>query len=398
MRRKTMWMLVVLLLVLAAAAPALGAGTPRATATVSGKVIDALTNEPFLVTVGESYMVDAYEVSTGERQRRTASNPTGAYKLAGLAGGTYKFRVRYWDTVGLARYWWYGGTQSYDTAAAYDVKPGAVVTGMDFTIPAMDGATISGNAFDAATANAIGGPCFNVEFFEASGIGVGVLYPVAQDGSWATPGLIPAGELTGLATFSENLCGSPPIYLDKWFEGASGRDQHPDNLIADPRMFATARTFTHQHGVPFIGLYFDMIPTPTCAGRGATIIGTTLDDRIIGTRRDDVIVALDGNDVVFGRNGNDVICTAEGRDRVVAGNGDDRVFTGPGNDIAYGGGGDDVLTMEDGRDRARGNRGADILRGNAGRDVLNGGPGAPDIASGGADRDLCSAEILIGCP
>jgi uncharacterized delta-60 repeat protein len=93
---------------------------------------------------------------------------------------------------------------------------------------------------------------------------------------------------------------------------------------------------------------------PRCAGKQATIVGTTGRDALRGTRRADVIVALGGNDRVLARGGNDLVCG------------------GPGND------------------RLAGGSGADRLAGGRGRDVLSGGPGRDRLA-GGPQRDTCVA-------
>ena len=98
-------------------------------------------------------------------------------------------------------------------------------------------------------------------------------------------------------------------------------------------------------------------PRPTCAGKRATIVGTSRSERLIGTPRADVIVAGAGNDVVRGRGGNDIVCGGTGRDTIDG---------HAGNDRAYGGDGADVI---------RGGDGADLLVGGAGRDLLSGGPG-----------------------
>ena len=91
---------------------------------------------------------------------------------------------------------------------------------------------------------------------------------------------------------------------------------------------------------------------PTCAGRRATVVGTTGADTLIGTDKRDVIKARGGNDVVRGLARGDIVC---------------------------GGGGKDTL---------KGNRGSDLLKGGRGRDFLRGGPGA-DTLRGGRGNDTC---------
>ena len=99
------------------------------------------------------------------------------------------------------------------------------------------------------------------------------------------------------------------------------------------------------------------LPNPTCAGKHATIVGTTAADRLVGTPRADVIVTGPGNDVVRGAGGNDVVCGGAGRD------------------LLEGQGGDDRLYGQDGADALRGGYGADLLVGGLGADSLAGGPG-----------------------
>ena len=80
-------------------------------------------------------------------------------------------------------------------------------------------------------------------------------------------------------------------------------------------------------GVPLLGPAA-AAGTPTCAGKTATIVGTSGPDTLTGTAKRDVIVGLGGDDVIQGRGGDDLIC---------GGNGSDRLFGGAGNDQLYGG-------------------------------------------------------------
>jgi hypothetical protein len=63
---------------------------------------------------------------------------------------------------------------------------------------------------------------------------------------------------------------------------------------------------------------------PRCAGKAATIVGTSGRDRLRGTRRADVIVGLGGNDAVTALGGNDLVCGGPGRDLLKGGPGKDR--------------------------------------------------------------------------
>lgn len=107
-------------------------------------------------------------------------------------------------------------------------------------------------------------------------------------------------------------------------------------------------------------------PKPKCAGRTATVVGTSGADRLKGTKKADVIVGLGGNDTIKGLGGNDVVCAGAGADKVFGGAGNDQVFGEGGNDMVFGG---------PGADRLLGQAGADTLVGGPGKDQEIGGPG-----------------------
>ncbi len=113
---------------------------------------------------------------------------------------------------------------------------------------------------------------------------------------------------------------------------------------------------------------------PRCAGKRATIVGSSRANRLKGTRRADVIVALGGNDRIAAGRGNDLIC---------AGDGNDRVDGGLGNDRLYGQNGNDRLAGASGRDKLSGGNGKDQLSGGSGRDSCTGGSGKD---RGGCER------------
>jgi concanavalin A-like lectin/glucanase superfamily protein/hemolysin type calcium-binding protein len=106
-----------------------------------------------------------------------------------------------------------------------------------------------------------------------------------------------------------------------------------------------------------------------CAGRAATIVGTTGADVLSGTGGVDVVQAGAGNDTVRALQADDVVC---------GGRGDDRLFGGPGRDLLIGGAG---------RDRIRGQGGDDRVFGGS----RGGGPGGagakPDSCNGGKGND-----------
>lgn len=139
---------------------------------------------------------------------------------------------------------------------------------------------------------------------------------------------------------------------------------------------------------------------PRCAGKPATIVGTSGNDSLRGTSRADVIVGLGGNDKISGLAGNDVICGGSGNDRVFGGNGSDKLYGqngkdtlsgGSGNDTESGGAGNDKLSGSSGSDKLSGGAGNDRLSGGAGNDKLSGGAGK-DRDSGGAGKDACSGK------
>lgn len=132
---------------------------------------------------------------------------------------------------------------------------------------------------------------------------------------------------------------------------------------------------------------------PTCFGKPATIVGTSLDDVISGTLGDDVIAALGGRDNVHSGEGNDLVCLGPGGDtetrteRANGGLGEDKISGGDGDDKIAGVRGDDVLFGGPGRDTLFGGAGSDRLYGQAGRDILEDGEG-PDSVSGGDGDDF----------
>lgn len=109
--------------------------------------------------------------------------------------------------------------------------------------------------------------------------------------------------------------------------------------------------------------------------RRCTIKGTRGTDILGGTARADVICGFGGNDIISGRGGNDTI------------------YGGGGNDILNGNSGGDRIIGATGKDVMNGGTGIDRLYGRGGRDVLNIRDGrGGDLANGGADRDVCSAD------
>lgn len=127
----------------------------------------------------------------------------------------------------------------------------------------------------------------------------------------------------------------------------------------------------------------------TCAGRGATIVGTTHRDVLVGTQGDDVVWLDSGNDEFYGAGGDDVVCGGEGRDRIAGVEGDDTIFGGPGRDSLGGGAGNDRVSGEAGSDVVEGSAGDDRVRGGPGDDYFYEGLG-DDKVFGGSGRDWLS--------
>lgn len=370
MQRHSIWA-VALALAAAIAAPALAADAT--TGGIHGKVIDGVTGCPFPIGGGHLVIVDAFNTTTLDRYRVAGVGADGGYAFSDLPTGQYKVRFRHTDASRLDRYMWHGGTRSFDTATPVQVMPAASLM-LDAGLPALAGAMVSGTITEQRSGDPLGNldpqvPCYFVELYEASGISIGMQFSADAAGSWSTLGLAPAGEITALAAYSR-WCGDGPPHLDRWYEGASGWPFQPDNLVADPRTFATADLFIVTDGVAVPGIDIALLPAPTCGGNAPTIFGTTLSDRISGTAGPDVIVGLAGRDVIRGLGGNDVICGNAGPDRLV------------------GGAGHDILL---------GNRGNDVLLGRLGDDILRGGVGI-DTADGGLGTDVCVAETISNCP
>lgn len=134
-----------------------------------------------------------------------------------------------------------------------------------------------------------------------------------------------------------------------------------------------------------------IVPTPTCRGLEATIIGQPDDTVIRGTNADDVIVGTMGDDVIRGLGGDDIICALGGDDNIAGGVGDDTIVAGGGDDSVSGGIGADLLIGGTGVDTMNGNGASDIVSGNGGSDILSGGLGA-DRVLGGLGRDLLNGN------
>lgn len=143
------------------------------------------------------------------------------------------------------------------------------------------------------------------------------------------------------------------------------------------------------------------VPAPRCAGKEATIVGTSGNDNIEGTNGRDVIVAGGGRDVVHAGRGDDVVCGQGGSDLLDGQAGLDQVFGGEGSDLLMGGSDGDRLLGGAGSDRITGDRGDDLVRGGPGNDQLGGGPG-DDLLRGDGGNDSIAAgagnDLVLGGP
>jgi Ca2+-binding RTX toxin-like protein len=115
----------------------------------------------------------------------------------------------------------------------------------------------------------------------------------------------------------------------------------------------------------------DRAPVPMCAGKRATVVGTSGDDTIdVGQRRrPQVIVAKGGDDLVYGTLHNDRICGGAGDDTLYELGGSDIIKAGTGWDEIPDGGkrivagtGNDRISLQTGeRSTVFGGRGTDTL-------------------------------------
>jgi Ca2+-binding RTX toxin-like protein len=368
MGRGFTWLLILLVAVGLAALPA-GAADPDTPGTIQGTITRAEDGTPFALPGPKMLTAEAFSTASGERvDAAWIAGNDGVYQITGLAPGSYKVRFRLLtvDGEGLARYRWYGNKPTYTQATPVVVSPGGTTT-VDFGLPRLKGATISGTV--TGTGNPSASECVYVDVFEASGVSLGmVTIPSSADGTW-TLGKVPAGSMTAAAGYYVDPgygCPAFPSWLFQWYgpEGASGGWNHfwtgPGTLRAQSRLLDTATKFSVPTTGTVPGIDFVMTPTPACAGRGPTIIGTSLGETINGTAAADVILGLAGGDTIRGRGKGDKICGGTEGDSLYGDGGNDRLDGGPGND------------------------------------TLTGGLGT-DNAVGGTGTDTCDAETENGC-
>ena len=124
----------------------------------------------------------------------------------------------------------------------------------------------------------------------------------------------PPGSAAGFDSAQLASIGRTFTYNDPQKGGGTGEggtdDQNVELLVADPR------------------------GGPTCAGKPATIVGTSANDTLVGTAGADVIVGLEGNDTISSLGGTDTICGGDGNDTLNGGDGPDFMSGQAGTDTA----------------------------------------------------------------
>jgi hypothetical protein len=347
--RRIAWAAVLILLaglaIPAGAAPRVGGGVGG----IHGVITDSTTGQPFDLTGGGLISVDVFNLATGHRVVRWISGTDdGAYDFAALAVGDYKMRFRYWNAADqLAAYRWYNDKANFQVANTVTVVEGASLTA-NVTLKPLAGAPVSGTIAEQGTLLPLNTACYNVQLFEAGGIGLGILSSPDASGNWELAS-VPAGRWAALAYVLTGVidpdgpggeapvdCGTSPAHLDAWYRGAAGWPLAA-GVIADPHTFPSAGIFRVVAGAAVDDIDFALLPAPTCRGKVPTIFGTTLADVINGTGARDIISGLAGNDIINGRTGNDLLCGDGGADTLKG---------GPGTDAADGGLGKDVCAAE----------------------------------------------------
>ncbi len=405
MRTQIKYVLIVFALVVAVVTVAPAATAASGDATLQGTITDSATGLPF--PSGELTIVDLFRTSDGFRLRAVLGHDgVEDYQIQDIPPGDYRLRFRHFGTDSvplLTHYQWYasaGPVTNYDDADTITFGTDEVESIDQALVPVTSGGSIVVAVTDAATSSP---PpldfCRFVTVFEASGIGLGISWPLDTAGpfDFAT---LPDGDYKVVFAQrygeSDNCTASSPEYLDQWYGGARGTGfigTSPASLANAP-YFSTGSAVTVAGGA--VPVELTVRQTPQCDGLVPTIIGTSLRDTIDGTAGDDVIIALGGRDTVRGLGGNDRICAGSGADTVRGGSGADRIFGQGGNDNLRGNGGADYIRGGSGNDVIRGGGGDDDLRGNRGNDTITGGSGT-DVARGGQGIDSCIAETVIRC-
>jgi Ca2+-binding RTX toxin-like protein len=335
---------------------AVGADTPG---TIEGTITKAEDGTPFVLPGPKMLTAEAFSTASGERVAAVwIAENDGVYEISGLPAGSYKVRFRLLtvDGEGIARYRWYGNKATYAAATTVVLSPGETEK-VDFGLPRLKGATLSGTV--GGDGNPASSECVFVDVFEAGGVSLGmVVVPSSADGTW-TLSKVPAGAMTAVAAYYDEPaygCPTYPSWLFQWYGpgGASGGwDDYATGaatLRADPRLLATAATFTVPMSGTLPDIDFVLIPTPACAGRGPTQIGTSLADTIDGTAGSDVILGLGGADIIHGKGKGDKVCGGNEGDTLYGDGGNDRLEGGAGNDTLVGGLGTDTAVGGAGND------------------------------------------------
>lgn len=134
---------------------------------------------------------------------------------------------------------------------------------------------------------------------------------------------------------------------------------------------------------------------PTCAGKAATIVGTSGADRVYGTKADDVVVLGAGNDTFYGdASSTDLVCLGDGDDFAYGNAG--TIYGGTGRDRLYARGSGVTFQGQDGPDsyvRDTEAAGADRAFGGPGDDFFRIGIGTTSFDVGAGSRNSVAFEV-----
>lgn len=315
----------------------------RVGGTLSGTV--TAVGPPVDFTFVEAYTAD------GEFVTSTGVGPTGAYRLGGLPGGTYKVQFtayRSGPTLTSVTEWWSDQPTLAD-ANTIDLPIGTTRSNVNAVLGA---ATLAGvvTTTDGTPAS---GVCV---------VGVGFSTFTSATGAYRIGDITPGARNVGFGGcpgVSENFVSQVVPNVD-----FVGEQVKIVNIALEPK---------------------------TCLGRTPTVLGTAGNDRIRGTQGADVIVGLAGNDYIDGLGGDDVICGGSGNDIIHGRDGADQIYGGADADAVWGENGNDHIEGGLGDDFLKGERHDDSIYGGDGDDEIYAGEGL-DVMDGGNQTDQCKGE------
>ncbi|MDZ4826832.1 MAG: carboxypeptidase regulatory-like domain-containing protein [Actinomycetota bacterium] len=296
--------------------------------------------------------VDAY-TAAGQFVGSTGVSPTGAYRLGGLPGGTYKVlftAFRFGTSTSISEWW--NDKPTLEAANTIDLPIGTTRSHVDAVL---GGGTIVGAVTDT-DGNSVGG---DVCVRRAGPLSFP--QPTSSTGGYRI-GDVPSGTYT---LFVDD-CIAPDKYVNTNIPNVTVADGETKvvNIVLEPK---------------------------TCLGRTPTVLGTSGNDRLRGTKGPDVIMGLAGDDFIDGLDGEDIICGGSGND-IIRGRGDlDQLFGGSGDDAIWGGDGADHIEGGLGNDILEGERNNDSIYGGAGDDTIYAGEGI-DLMYGAEGTDKCKGD------